>query len=101
MKVKFNGEESEFLRLVGGGPQGTLIGQLEYLVYSNDSADTVSEEDRYKYIDDLTVLQLVLLSGILTDYDFHKHVASDIGLGQAYLPPSTNNTQKHLDSIAT
>ena len=48
MKVKFNGEESEFLRLVGGGPQGTLIGQLEYLVYSNDSAETVSEEDRYK-----------------------------------------------------
>ena len=70
MKVKFNGEESDFHRLVGGGPQGTLIGQLEYLVYSNDSADAVPPEDRYKYVDDLTLLQLVLLSGILTEYDF-------------------------------
>ena len=28
MKVKFNGEVSDFLSLVGGGPQGTLIGQI-------------------------------------------------------------------------
>ena len=101
MKVKFNGEESEFYRLIGGGPQGTLIGQLEYLVYSNDSADAVAKDDRYKYVDDLTVLQLVLLSGLLTEYDFKTHVASDIGLGQAYLPSSTFKTQEHLDSIAT
>ena len=25
MKVRFNGEESDFLGLVGGGPQGTLL----------------------------------------------------------------------------
>ena len=30
MKIKFNGELSEFLALIGGGPQGTLLGQLEY-----------------------------------------------------------------------
>ena len=53
MKVKFNGEESDLVDLVGGGPQGTLLGQLEYLVYSNDNADMVSPNDRYKYIDDL------------------------------------------------
>ena len=29
MKVKFNGEESDLVDLVGGGPQGTLLGQLE------------------------------------------------------------------------
>ena len=64
MKVKFNGEESDLVDLVGGGPQGTLLGQLEYLVYSNDNADMVSPNDRYKYIDDLTILQLICLSGI-------------------------------------
>ena len=32
MQVKFNGEMSEFLTLIGGGPQGTLLGQIEYLV---------------------------------------------------------------------
>ena len=51
MKVKFNGEMSEFLALIGGGPQGTLLGQIEYLVQSNDNADIVSPDDRFKYID--------------------------------------------------
>ena len=52
MKVKFNGEMSEFFALIGGGPQGTLLGQLEYLVQSNDNANIVSPEDRFKYIED-------------------------------------------------
>ena len=100
MKVRFNGEESDFLELVGGGPQGTLIGQLEYLVFSNDNADIVSADDRYKYIDDLTVLQLVCLSGLLTDYNFTEHVASDIGLGQSFLPADSYSTQDHLNYIS-
>ena len=41
MRVKFNGEMSAFLRLIGGGPQGTVLGGLEYLAQSNDNADIV------------------------------------------------------------
>ena len=100
MKVRFNGEESDFFSLIGGGPQGTLIGQLEYLVFSNDNADIVPAEDRYKYIDDLTVLQLVCLSGLLTDYNFTEHVASDIGIGQVYLPAVSYPTQDKLNYIS-
>ena len=100
MKVRFNGEESEFLDLVGGGPQGTLLGQLEYLVLSNDDADRVTEEDRYKYIDDLTLLELVSLSGLLTDYKYTEHVPSDIGTEQAFLSTDSYQTQDHLDYIA-
>ena len=48
MKVKFNNEMSEFLTLIGGGPQGTLIGGIEYLLQSNDNADVVPPEDGYK-----------------------------------------------------
>ena len=98
MKVKFNGELSEFLALVGGGPQGTLLGQIEYLVQSNDVVDP---EDRNKYIDDLSVLQLILLSGLLTEYNFHQHVASDIGIGQTYLPATSYSMQDSLESIST
>ena len=32
MKVKFNGEVSKLFSLIGGRPQGTLLGQTEYLV---------------------------------------------------------------------
>ena len=88
------------LRLTGGGPQGTLLGQLEYLVLSNNNADIVSADDRYKYIDDLTLLQLVCLAGLITDYNFTYHVASDIGIGQSYLPADSYATQDHLNFIA-
>ena len=100
MKVRFNGEESDFLSLIGGGPQGTLIGKLEYLVLSNDNTDIVSPDDRYKYIDDLTLLQLVCLSGLLTEYNFREHVASDIGIGQSYLPADNYQTQDQLNFIS-
>ena len=100
MKVKFNGEMSAFLTLIGGGPQGTLLGGLEYLVQSNDNADIVPEEDRFKYIDDLSVLQLICLSGLLVEYNFFEHVASDIGIDDQYLPAASYQTQDHLNFIS-
>ena len=99
MKVKFNGEMSDFMSLVGGGPQGTLIGQLEYIVQSNDNADIVSPEDRFKYIDDLSVLHLVCLSGLLVEYDFKQHVASDVGVDQLYLPAMRYGAQDTVNFI--
>ena len=100
MQVKFNGELSKVLALIGGGPQGTLLGQIEYLVQSNDNADMISPEDRFKYIDDLSVLQLVCLSGLLTEYNFYSHVASDIGTEDKFLPAESFATQDNLNSIA-
>ena len=100
MKVKFNGEESDVLPLIGGGPQGTLLGQIMYLVQSNDNADMVDPDDRFKYIDDLSILHIVSLAGLLSSYNFRSHVASDIGVDQLYLPASNFQTQTHLDAIA-
>ena len=91
---------SEFLALIGGGPQGTLLGQIEYLVQSNDNADIVSPDDRFKYIDDLSVLQLVCLSGLLTDYNFQQHVASDVGIDDRFLPSTTFGSQDTLNFIS-
>ena len=100
MQLKFNGELSEFLALIGGGPQGTLLGQIEYLVQSNDNADIVSPDDRFKYIDDLSVLQLLCFSGLLIEYDFQHHVASDVGIDDQFLPADTYQTQDSLNYIA-
>ena len=97
MQVKFNDEVSEFLTLIGGGPQGTLLGGLEYLVQSNDNADNVELRNRFKYIDDLSVLQLILLSGILTEYNFNQHVASDIGINWKFLPSENGLSQNYTD----
>ena len=100
MRVKFNGEVSALFRLIGGGPQGTLTGQIEYLVQSNDNADCIEPDDRFKYIDDLSVLQLLCLSGLLVEYDFRSHIASDVGMGQKFLPPDRYSTQRNLDEIS-
>ena len=101
MQVKFNGEVSRILTLIGEGPQGTLTGGLEYLVQSNDNATTLDPEDRYKYVDNLSVLQLVLLSGLLVDYNVRQHVASDIGTNMKFLPPEKYPMQGHLDYISS
>ena len=77
MKVRFNNSYSRTHKLPGGGPQGTLIGLVEYVVQSNDKADCVDPDMRFKYVDDLTVLELVLLTTLLTEYNFKHHVASD------------------------
>ena len=63
MRVKFKNELSDIFNLIGGGPQGTLLGGIEYLVQSNDNADYISPEDRFKYVDDLSLLQFVCLTG--------------------------------------
>ena len=100
MQVRFNGELSDILSLIGGGPQGTLIGQIMYLVQTNSNADCVDKADRFKYIDDLSILQIVCLAGLVKQYNFHEHVASDVGINQVFLPPQTFETQEHLKTIS-
>ena len=100
MRVKYNDELSDEYDLIGGGPQGTLLGGIEYLVQSNDNADCVEEEDRFKYVDDLSILEVLCLTGFLIEYDTRNHVPSDIGTEQMFLPPEATGTQSNLDEIA-
>ena len=100
MRVKFNGQLSDVLTLIGGGPQGTLLGLIEYLVQSNDNADSISKENRFKFVDDLSMLELIALGDILVNYDFQNHVASDIANDDLYLPPENFDMQSNLDKIA-
>ena len=84
----------------GGGPQGSWIGQAAYIVSSDDNADCVPEDDRHKYSDDLSILELVMLANIPTEYNFLDHVASDIGVDQLFLPAQGLQTKINLDKIA-
>ena len=50
---------------------------------------------RFKFVDDLSALEklnLILLG--LSSYNFWKHVASDIGIDQKFLPPGNFNLKK-------
>ena len=89
MTVKFNGSVSSTHPLIGGGAQGSLLGQIMYLVQSNDNANCTKEEDRFKYIDDLSILELVFLAELAVKYDIFKHVPSDVAIDQLFLPNSS------------
>ena len=55
---------------------------------------------RYKFVDDLSVLEklnLVILG--LSSYNFKNHVASDIGIEQKFLPSTNFKSQEYLDKI--
>ena len=45
--------------IFGGGAQGGTLGILEFLSQNNDSADMVPEDSRFKFIDDLSLLEIL------------------------------------------
>ena len=55
MKVKWKGLKSSTRPLHGGGPQGGTLGIIEYTSQSNDNSDFVSESEKFKFIDDLSI----------------------------------------------
>ena len=77
-----------------------MVGLIEYLVQSNDNADCVETKDKYKYVDDLTILDLICLSQVLTEYNCYQHVPNDIGIDQKFIPPEDLKTQSHLNYIS-
>ena len=100
MQVKFNGKLSKLWDLVGGSPQGSLIGQDSYIVSSNDNTEDIEEDDVFKYIDDLNLLEIVLMASILQEYNYLEHVPNDIGVNDLFLPPETFQMQDKLNSIS-
>ena len=60
----------------------------------------VNENDRFKFVDDLTTLEIVdLLSVGLTSYNFKQHVASDIPTDSYFIPPNNLISQKQINDI--
>ena len=93
MQVKINNKTSSSYNLIGGFPQGSLIGQLLYIIGSDDAAEEVNDENKFKYVDDLATLDAVNIKEHLTQYDFWQHVPSDIATDEKYLPPETFKSQ--------
>ena len=73
---------------------------MEYLSQSNDNADNVEEEDRFKFVDDLTALEIInLLITQISSYDFFSHVPSDIPTHNGYIDKKDLVSQTNLNLI--
>ena len=91
---------SSIRSMPGGGPQGCHLGQLEYLSQSDKSGDCVADEDRFKFIDDMSLLEILnLIACGLLEYDFTQHVASDIPTEGKFLDTQNCKSQKILDEV--
>ena len=58
-------------------------------------------EDRYKYFDDLNLLEFVILTDHLSEYNFKNHVPSDVGSDHLFLDPRKIAMQSHLNQISS
>ena len=70
-RIKWRGLLSSPRLLPGSGAHGSVIGNWEYLSQTNGNADHIPEEDMWKWVDDLTTLEVVDLITIgFSSYNF-------------------------------
>ena len=102
MSVKWHGCRSAPRKVKGGGPQGATLGLLEYLSQSNNCADVVAESERFRFLDDLSILEIVnLLTVGLTSFNLKQQVPNDIATHNQYIPPHNLKSQEWLDWICS
>ena len=102
MSVKWHGCRSVLRKVAGGGPQGATLGLLEYLSQSNNCADMVNESERFRFIDDLSLLEIVnLLTVGLSSFNLKMQVPNDLPTHNQFVEPQNLKSQQWLDEINT
>ena len=100
MKVKWHGELSSSRNLNGGGPQGSTFGIWEYLSQSNDNCNGISEEDRFKFVDDLSFIEIIYLLNMgIASYNLHSHIPTDIPTHKQLIPKKNLKSQNIMNQI--
>ena len=75
-------------------------GNWEFISQTNHNADCVPLEDRFKYVDDLSILEIINLLNIgLTTYNIKYHVPSDIPIHGQYVAQENLLSQQYLNKI--
>ena len=100
MRVKWHGKLSQPRKLPGGGAMGASLGNWEFLSQTNDNANCVPEEDRFKFVDDLTTLEIINLLTIgLSSLYMKNHVPSDIPEHGQFIDGNNLKSQDYLAQI--
>ena len=86
MKVKWHKKFSSTKELKGGGPQGGTLGIWEYLSQSNDNANCVKESERFKFVDDLSFLEIIHLLNVgLASFNVKQQVPTHIPVNNQFI----------------
>ena len=85
-----------------GALKGLSGGILEYLSQSNDNTNFVDSSNKFKFIDDLSILEIINIMSIgIASYEFKMHVASDIPSNGYIIPTQNLKIQDYLDKICS
>ena len=61
----------------------------------------MNPSEKYKWVDDLSIIEIVNLMSIgLATYNFHHHVASDVGIEQYFVDPQHLKSQSYLNELS-
>ena len=81
---------------------GSHIGNLEFDSQTNHNADSVPEEDRFKFVDDLSCLEIINLINIgLASHNWKQQVSNDIPTHGQIIPNTSLKFQKYIEEIST
>ena len=101
IRVKWHGHVTQTREQNGGGPQGSILGNLEYEAQTNSNTDYLTPDEKNKFVDDLSILEIInLLSIVLCSYNMKAHVASDIKSDSTYIPPENLKSQIYLNRLS-
>ena len=82
----------------GSGAIGSSLGNWEFDSQTNHNADSVPAVDRFKFVDDLTVLEVINLISIgIISYDILRQVPNDIQTHNQFVDNKKLLTQTYLD----
>ena len=76
---------------------GASLGNWEYLSQSNDSTDCVPERDRFRFVDDLSTLEVIDLLTI--GLSKRNHIPSDIPSHGQFINSENLKSQEYLQTI--
>ena len=100
LSVKWRGITTTPRIINGGGLQEATLGIQEYLSQTNNSADCVGQEERFKFVDDLTILEIVNILTIgLSSIKIMFQVPNDMKEDNRYIPPEHFDSQLYLNKI--
>ena len=100
MRVKWHGKLSTSRKLPGGGAMGANLGNWEFLSQTNSNADCVPVEDRFKFVDDLSTIEIInLLTVGLSSLNMKHQVPSDVPEHGQFVDSCNLKSQQYLDQI--
>ena len=71
-----------------------------FLIQTNDNADYIPQDDRFKFVDDLNTLEIINLITIgLSSFNTKNQVPSDIPTHGQYINPENLKSQEYLNKI--